>query len=190
MRASCRPLVDVIGSVPDVRRARGKRHPLAGVLALACAATLCGARNYSAMAEWGHVALEVDPGLLASLGLGRAGGGSDARQAPRSWPPCATPPAASSAAPASPGRPSPCSAAREHEMTLRHAKWPWGVPSSTQVPNRCDGIRHAPPRVLRGYIAGRADQGNRLSCRAVKRTLPVIRSAYHLMGRWRRWGTV
>ena len=73
MSARCRPLVDGIGSIPDVRRARGKRHPLGGVLALACAATLCGARSYGAMAEWGHVALEVDPGLLASLGLGRHG---------------------------------------------------------------------------------------------------------------------
>ena len=73
MSAPCRPLVDVIGRIPDVRGARGKRHPLGGVLALACAATLCGARSYGAMAEWGHVALEVDPGLLASLGLGRHG---------------------------------------------------------------------------------------------------------------------
>ena len=70
---ACRPLFDVIATVPDVRRARGKRHPLAGVVLLACAATLCGVRSYSAVAEWGHTALEVDPGLLASLGLGRHG---------------------------------------------------------------------------------------------------------------------
>src|SRR5882724_6239998 len=69
----CRPLLDVIATIPDVRRARGKRHPLAGVLLLACAATLCGMRSYSAMAEWGHTAQEVDAALLPRLGLGRHG---------------------------------------------------------------------------------------------------------------------
>jgi predicted transposase YbfD/YdcC len=69
----CRPLFDVIASVPDMRRARGKRHPLAGVVLLACAATLCGIRSYSAIAQWGHTIQEVDPALLQRLGLGRHG---------------------------------------------------------------------------------------------------------------------
>jgi predicted transposase YbfD/YdcC len=69
----CRPLLDVIATVPDVRSARGKRHPLAGLVLLACAATLCGIRSYSAVAEWGHTAQEVDPALLQRLGLGRHG---------------------------------------------------------------------------------------------------------------------
>jgi predicted transposase YbfD/YdcC len=51
----CRPLLDVIARLPDPRRAQGKRHPLGGVLALASAA------------------LEVDPLLVARLGLGRHG---------------------------------------------------------------------------------------------------------------------
>jgi len=50
----CRPLLAGIATIPDVRDRRGKRHPLVGVLALACVATLCGARSYSAVAEWGH----------------------------------------------------------------------------------------------------------------------------------------
>jgi predicted transposase YbfD/YdcC len=75
---SCRPLLDGIATIPDVRNRRGRRHPLAGVLALACVATLCGARSYSAVAEWGHTAREVDPALLRSLGLRRHGPPSSA----------------------------------------------------------------------------------------------------------------
>jgi hypothetical protein len=54
MVASCRPLVAVIAQVPDWRQRRGQRHPLGAVLALACAALLCGARSYRAMAKWGR----------------------------------------------------------------------------------------------------------------------------------------
>jgi predicted transposase YbfD/YdcC len=50
----CPPLVEYIALIPDPRHARGVRHPLVALLALACAATLCGYRSYSAMAEWGR----------------------------------------------------------------------------------------------------------------------------------------
>jgi len=69
----CRPLLDVIATIPDMRQARGKRHPLPGVLALACVAMLCGAKSYTAVAEWGHTYGEADPGLVRALGLSRHG---------------------------------------------------------------------------------------------------------------------
>lgn len=52
MTATCRPLVHILDEVQDVRKARGKRYALTSILALACAAMLCGYRSYAAMAEW------------------------------------------------------------------------------------------------------------------------------------------
>ena len=54
MIAHPRPLLEVFAMIPDVRKPRGKRHPLAAIFALACCAMLCGARSYSAIAEWGR----------------------------------------------------------------------------------------------------------------------------------------
>jgi predicted transposase YbfD/YdcC len=54
MIAHPRPLIEVFAAIPDFRKPRGKRHPLAAVFALACCAMLCGYRRYSAMAEWGR----------------------------------------------------------------------------------------------------------------------------------------
>lgn len=50
---SCRPLVEALAEVPDFRSSQGRRYPLAAILALACAATLCGYKSYGAMAKWG-----------------------------------------------------------------------------------------------------------------------------------------
>jgi hypothetical protein len=47
-------LLEALAQVEDPRKARGKRHPLAAILALAVAATLCGAEGYGAIAEWGR----------------------------------------------------------------------------------------------------------------------------------------
>jgi hypothetical protein len=47
-----RSLPDCFADIPDPRRAQGRRHRLATVLALAAGATLCGMRGYQAIAEW------------------------------------------------------------------------------------------------------------------------------------------
>jgi hypothetical protein len=54
MPAPIIPLVEVFVEIPDFRKRRGKRHPLPAILALACAAVRCGARSYSALADWGR----------------------------------------------------------------------------------------------------------------------------------------
>jgi DDE family transposase len=54
MTATCRPLIELLAEVEDPRHARGQRHPFAAILALAVVATLCGAKGYGAIAEWGR----------------------------------------------------------------------------------------------------------------------------------------
>jgi hypothetical protein len=47
-------LPDFFNAIPDPRRAQGRRHRLAAVLAIAAGAILCGMRGYKAMAEWAN----------------------------------------------------------------------------------------------------------------------------------------
>ena len=61
-----RPLIGVFAEMPDFRSARG--HPLAVLLALTCSAMLCGARSYTAIAEWGS---DYGARLIQALGFTR-----------------------------------------------------------------------------------------------------------------------
>ena len=47
----CIPLVEILAEIPDFRKAKGKRHSLSAILALACAAMMCGYQSYGAIAE-------------------------------------------------------------------------------------------------------------------------------------------
>ncbi len=61
-------LLERLGALTDPRARRGKRHQLAGVLAIAAAAVLSGARSYTAIAEF---ARELEAATLARLGCWR-----------------------------------------------------------------------------------------------------------------------
>lgn len=45
-------LAQALGELPDPRRARGVRHRLVGVVVLAVAAVVSGARSYAAIGQW------------------------------------------------------------------------------------------------------------------------------------------
>jgi predicted transposase YbfD/YdcC len=60
------PLVQVFVEIPDFRDSQGKRYALSAILALACAAILCGYCSYSAIAEWGR---NYDQTLVVALGF-------------------------------------------------------------------------------------------------------------------------
>ena len=60
-------LLQCLQKVADPRKRRGVRHPITGVLAVALAATLAGARSFLGIAEW---AADAGPGELTAFGLG------------------------------------------------------------------------------------------------------------------------
>jgi predicted transposase YbfD/YdcC len=61
-------LPEFLAGVPDHRRAQGRRHSLACVLSLACAAVAAGAKSLVAIAEWAAAAPET---VLDCLGVRR-----------------------------------------------------------------------------------------------------------------------
>lgn len=61
-------LIEALATVPDPRHRRGVRHPVRGLLVVAVAAVLAGARGFQAIAEF---AAELAPDVLRRLGLPR-----------------------------------------------------------------------------------------------------------------------
>jgi predicted transposase YbfD/YdcC len=61
-------LLDLLAQVPDPRKRRGRRHALAGLLAVGVAAVIAGARSFAAIGQW---AADAGPEVLAVLGAAR-----------------------------------------------------------------------------------------------------------------------
>jgi predicted transposase YbfD/YdcC len=59
-------LVSLLARVPDPRKARGRRHSVGGLLAVAVCAVLAGAQGFTAIGQW---AQDAGVGLLARLGM-------------------------------------------------------------------------------------------------------------------------
>ena len=66
--ARCHYLLDLLAQVPDPRKRRGRRHPLAGLLAVGVAAVIAGSRSFAAIGQW---AADAGPEALAVLGAAR-----------------------------------------------------------------------------------------------------------------------
>ena len=61
-------LLDLLAQVPDPRKRRGRRHPLAGLLAVGIAAVIAGSRSFAAIGQW---AADAGEEVLAGLGAAR-----------------------------------------------------------------------------------------------------------------------
>ncbi len=61
-------LFSFLADVPDPRSRHGRQHPLSAILALVCCAIMCGAKSYTAIAQW---AQDQDIGLMHRLGFTR-----------------------------------------------------------------------------------------------------------------------
>ena len=66
--ARCHYLLDLLAQVPDPRKRKGRRHPLAGLLAVGVAAVIAGSRSFAAIGQW---AADAGPDVLAVLGAAR-----------------------------------------------------------------------------------------------------------------------
>ena len=61
-------LLDLLAQIPDPRDRRGRRHPVAGLLAAGIAAVIAGSRSLAAI---GQRAADVGADVLAGLGATR-----------------------------------------------------------------------------------------------------------------------
>ena len=61
-------LLELLAQVPDPRKKRGRRHPLAGLLAVGVAAVIAGSKSFAAIGQW---AADAGPEALAVLGAVR-----------------------------------------------------------------------------------------------------------------------
>ena len=61
-------LLDLLAQVPDPRKRRGRRHALAGLLAVGIASVIAGSRSFAAIGQW---AADASPAALAGLGATR-----------------------------------------------------------------------------------------------------------------------
>jgi predicted transposase YbfD/YdcC len=61
-------LLELLAQIPDPRKRRGRRHPLAGLLAVGIAAVIAGSRSFAAIGQW---AADAGAGVLAGLGAAR-----------------------------------------------------------------------------------------------------------------------
>jgi hypothetical protein len=68
LAARSQDLLDLLAQVPDPRKKRGRRHALAGLLAVGIAAVIAGSRSFAAIGQW---AADAGPEVLAVLGATR-----------------------------------------------------------------------------------------------------------------------
>src|SRR4051812_23446102 len=61
-------LLDLLAQVPDPRKKRGRRHTLAGLLAVGIAVVVAGSRSFAAIGQW---AADAGADVLAELGARR-----------------------------------------------------------------------------------------------------------------------
>jgi predicted transposase YbfD/YdcC len=61
-------LLELLAQVPDPRKRRGRRHALAGLLAVGIAAVVAGSRSFAAIGQW---AADAGPEVLDALGAAR-----------------------------------------------------------------------------------------------------------------------
>jgi hypothetical protein len=61
-------LLSFLADVPDPRSRHGRQHSLSAILGLVCCAVMCGAKSYTAIAQW---AQDQDIGLMHRLGFTR-----------------------------------------------------------------------------------------------------------------------